>query len=348
MLSPIGWLNSLTGSGVVIFGCMFGLFFIYKSKQSDAKLLFYTGILTILLSLLYLGQFIDFLVILITGENLHPYQLYAILCYMWVAPALILGLYLGAEIIIPEKKKVIVLIYTILGIVFELFLWLDTDNSFIFRLPTHPGEDIIDVNFNRTSPTFILIACFLLSVLIFNGIGFLYKSFQSTGIIRRKFLYLSVGWIMFVIAGALDSLTAPGIGLFLVRIGMISSSWFWYFGLREEKIKAVEISDKEAMPEEFDISLIERLTELSDEQLSEEEVTFYREQKICLVCKGTTLGFTYICPDCKALYCEKCARSLIDLENACWICNSAIDKTKTVKIHKRKEIKDFKTVKEKK
>jgi len=192
MLSPIGWLNSLTGSGVVIFGCMFGLFFIYKSKQYNAKLLFYTGILTILLSFLYLGQFIDFLVILITGENLHPYQLYAILCYMWVAPALILGLYLGAEIIIPEKKKVITLIYTILGIVFELFLWLDTDNSFIFRLPTHPGEDIIDVNFNRTSPTFILIACFLLSVLIFNGIGFLYKSFQSTGIIRRKFLYLSI------------------------------------------------------------------------------------------------------------------------------------------------------------
>ncbi len=347
MLSPIGWLNSLTGSGVVISGCIFGLYFIYKSKQSNAKLLLYTGILTIFVSLLYLGQFIDFIAIIITGENLKPYQLYAILCYMWVAPAVIFGFYLGAEILLPEKKKLIVLIYTIIGIVFELFLFLDINNSFIFRLPTNPGEDIIDVNFNRSSPTFILIAFFLLSALIFNGFGFLYKSFQSTGIIKRKFIYLSLGWIMFASAGALDSLTSPGIGLFLVRIGMLSSSWFWYFGLREEKIKTVEISDKQAIGEDADITLIERLTELTDEHLSDEEVTFYREQTICLVCKGKALGFTYICPDCKALYCEKCARSLINLENACWICNNAIDKNKPIKTPKRKEIEDFKSAKKK-
>ena len=347
MLSPIGWLNSLTGSGVMIFGFIFGLFFIYKSKQSNAKLLLYTGFLTIFVSFLYLGQFIDFLAILITGKNLYPHQLYAILCYMWVAPALTLGLYLGAEIMIPEKKKIIVLIYTILGIIFELFLWLDTDNSFIFRLPTRPGEDIIDVNFNRTSPTFIFIAFFLLSVLIFNGVGFLFKSIQSTGIIRKKFLYLSVGWIIFVAAGALDSLTAPGIGLFLVRIGMVCTSWFWYFGLRKEKIKAIEISDKEAISQESDITLIERLSVLHDEQLSEEDFNLYREKTICLVCKADALGFTYICPDCKALYCEKCARSLIDLENAFWMCNSAIDKSKPVKLYKRKEIEDLKKRKKK-
>ncbi|MFX1443417.1 MAG: hypothetical protein ACFFHV_08390 [Promethearchaeota archaeon] len=341
-LSPIGWLNSLTGSCVVIFGCMFGLYFMYKSKQSNAKLLFFTGILTIFVSLLYLGQFIDFLAILITGENLHPYQLYAILCYIWVAPAVIFGFYLGAEIIIPERKKVIVIIYTFIGIIFEVFLFLDTNNSFIFRLPAHPGEDIIDVNFNRTSPTFILIVFFLLSALIFNGVGFIYKSFQSTGIIRKRFLFLSIGWIMFVLAGALDSLTSPGIGLFLVRIGMLSSSWFWYFGLREEKVKAIEISNKKSMSEESDITLIERLSLLHDEQLSEKDVNLYREQIICLVCKGDALGFVYICPDCKALYCEKCARSLIDLENACWICNCAIDKSKPVKIYKKKEIEDFK------
>jgi hypothetical protein len=343
VLSPIGWLNSLTGSGVVIFGCIFGLFFIYKSKQSNAKLLFYTGFLTIFVSLLYLGQFIDFIVILITGKNLNPYQLYAILCYMWVAPAVIFGFYLGAEILIPDKKKIIIVIYSIIGVIFELFLWLDINNSFIFRLPSHPGEDIIDVSFNRSSPTFILIAFFLLSALIFNGFGFLYRSFQSTGVIRRKFLYLSIGWILFALAGALDSLTAPGVGLFLVRVTMMSSSWFWYFGLKEEKLRPSKIIFEESdISEESKIIFVDRLSELREEKFSEEDVSLFREQMICLVCKGKALGFTFICPECKALYCDKCARSLIEMENACWICESPIDKSKPVKIHKKKEIDDFK------
>ena len=64
---------------------------------------------------------------------------------------------------------------------------------------------------------------------------------------------------------------------------------------------------------------------------SQKEITYYRERKICLVCKGKVTGFnTFICPTCEALYCENCARALTLLENACWVCKGPIDSTKQV------------------
>ena len=338
MLSLIGWLNSLTGSAVVIFGCLFGLLVIYQAKKKSVKFLFYTGLLIIFVSLLYLGQFVDFLTILFTGSNLNPPQIYAILCYMWIAPAVIVGFYIGAELIIPERKKIIVIIFSILGIIFELFLWLDTANSFTFNLPDPPGENIIDVNFNLIHPTFILILVFLAAVVVFLFSGFLYKGLKSTGIIRKKFLYLSFGFIIFTLTGALDSLSSPGNMLFVVRLGMISCSWFWYYGLKEEHIKPEKtyLKEKESI-DESKLSLIEILAVPQPTKISEKEVTFYREQIVCLVCKGKVEGFNFICFNCKAMYCEKCARTLIDSENACWVCNSPMDKSRLSTPFKKEE-----------
>ena len=64
-------------------------------------------------------------------------------------------------------------------------------------------------------------------------------------------------------------------------------------------------------------------------QITSEEVTFYKEQKVCLVCKGKALGFNiFVCSHCDALYCKNCASQLTDLENVCWACNRPIDKSK--------------------
>ena len=74
------------------------------------------------------------------------------------------------------------------------------------------------------------------------------------------------------------------------------------------------------------------------QKITEEEITHYKEKKICLVCKGNIEGFNnYICPKCEVLYCEHCARTLIDLENLCWVCNTPMDESKPSKPFKRKE-----------
>lgn len=66
--------------------------------------------------------------------------------------------------------------------------------------------------------------------------------------------------------------------------------------------------------------------------IDDDDLTLYKERKICLVCKGNATGFeVYVCTDCGVLYCLKCAQALSNLENMCWACNTSIDKSKPTK-----------------
>ena len=47
--------------------------------------------------------------------------------------------------------------------------------------------------------------------------------------------------------------------------------------------------------------------------------------------------FTYVCPDCKSFYCEKCYNALVGLENACWACDNTLDESKPVKLVKKED-----------
>lgn len=78
-----------------------------------------------------------------------------------------------------------------------------------------------------------------------------------------------------------------------------------------------------------DINVLEMFTK--PKRLTEQEVTLHKEKKICLVCKGKVLRFNSFICECDALYCEKCARTLSDMENFCWVCGVALDESKPVK-----------------
>jgi len=68
-------------------------------------------------------------------------------------------------------------------------------------------------------------------------------------------------------------------------------------------------------------------------QITEEKITIHKEKKSCLVCKGEVERFNvYICPKCDTIYCENCARTLTNLENACWVCNTPFDTLKPIMI----------------
>ncbi len=227
------WLEGLTASSVISVGIILGLISIIKGRKLKAKLLTVLGLAIFFIGFLYLGPTTDFLTVIITGSNITSefwgLGIYGILSYLWIAPALIMAMYIGGELIIPKRKWILVIIYMVLGIIFEYFLWFQTDNTFVIDLI--PGE-IIDSSFVTLYPTFLLMALFILSILIFHGIGFLIKAIKSTGVLRKKFLLLGIGFIIFSIAGAGDSLVNPGIGLVIVRLAMISSIVLMYLGLK--------------------------------------------------------------------------------------------------------------------
>ncbi len=234
MLTGFGLIDGITATGVVVFGFIFGGFFLYKARKSSAKVLTILGIINILAGLMYLGVFTDFLVVLATGTNLdNTYGLVGILSYIWFAPVMILALYIGAELLIPKKKWYLIAITIVICLVFEILFLLDPMGTFNFILPPVAGELLIDYNVNMFTPAGIIMAVLLLLVLIILGFGFLIKSFQSTGVLRKKFMFLSLGAICFCVFGLLEGLTEPGVTVIFVRMGYLISFWLMYYGLKD-------------------------------------------------------------------------------------------------------------------
>ncbi|MBA7505509.1 hypothetical protein ES706_04177 [subsurface metagenome] len=232
-LSNIGWLNGITASGVFLFSCLFGLFFIYKSRRLKLKLLLSLGFVYFFAGLVYSGDVLDFITILITGNNVdNTHGIIGLINWIWFPGAVVFAMYIGAELITPKKKWLIFSIYLALGIIFEVFFLLNPSGTVTYDNPTSPGEDLINDNLVFESIPSIIALIFLLSIILFLGVGFLHKSFQSTGIIRRKFLYLSLGSFVYAIGAVLDGLFSPGIILIFIRSAMIGSSWLFYYGLK--------------------------------------------------------------------------------------------------------------------
>jgi len=119
-----GWIDGITATGVVVFGIIFGLFFIYRAKKTNAKLLGYLGLANMLAGLMFLGVFLDFLFVLTIRENMANNGTVAVLSYIWFAPVIISSMYIGAELLAPKIKRHIVIIILIVSIVFEIIIFI--------------------------------------------------------------------------------------------------------------------------------------------------------------------------------------------------------------------------------
>jgi hypothetical protein len=229
-----GWIDGITASGVVIFGIIFGSFFMYRARKTNAKLLIYLGLANMLAGLMFLGVFIDFLSVLILQQNMPNNGIVAILSYIWFAPVIITAMFIGAELLTPKLKLYIIILFLAVSVLFEIIIFLFPLESFNFNPPalTPVTENLIDYNVKLNTVAGYLMGGLLISVIIFLGLGFIYKAFQSTGTIRKNFLYLSAGSLCFCIFGLLEGLTVPGFTVIIVRIGYLISFWLMYLGLK--------------------------------------------------------------------------------------------------------------------
>lgn len=241
--NPTGLLDGITAAIIVITAVIFGALSFYNAKKLGARLLYFAGILVIVVGLLWLGPFTEFLTYLFIGEHL-PGEVYGWLSYIWVVPGITLAMYIGGELLVPDKKKIIVSVYIVLGIVFLLWMFIFPNGNVgkdigLFE-PTALGTfewvepetgELVNTDF-PTSPAYILIIIFLLSVLVFDSIGFAIKAKQSTGALRTKFLYLSIGFGIFFVCGALDSVFPVAFYTGIVRGVMATFAIWTYLGLK--------------------------------------------------------------------------------------------------------------------
>jgi len=232
MLSFFGWLNGLIATGVLAFGIIIDILFIYKSRETKVILLTYSGFLIIFAGLMFLGPIIDFFSILITGYNLdNSFGLYGIVSYIWTAPLVITAIYIGAELVLSDHQKLLLIVFLVLSFIFELFICFEPLTQFEFTNPI--GDEIIDSNFKFGSIAFIIILIFLISILIINGIGILVKGLKTKGLIRKKFIILSISFDSYITYAVFDTIFPHGPIVFIARVLMISSPLLLYFGLKE-------------------------------------------------------------------------------------------------------------------
>jgi len=238
-LELIGFLDGLTALIIIAFGFIAASIMYYKAYKMNAKFLQLGAIMSVFAVLLWLGPTIDFLTILLTQNNLdNSAGLYGILSYMWVPPALITALYLGSVMLAPKSKTIILIIYSIIGVIFELLLFLDTANAFIFTDPFPPtidfvsGTQLIDSRFNSSHPIFYLIAIFLVSLVALNGVGSLRQAAKSPGVIRKKSMGMATVFFLFPIVAIIDAYLPAGPILFVSRSGMIVIAVFMYLALK--------------------------------------------------------------------------------------------------------------------
>ena len=229
-LSLLGFVDGITALGIIISSVSFGLFSFYKARKLEAKLLMVAGMLMIFIGLFWLGPAVEFWLVMLIGNNLNPVHLYVWLSYVWIAPTLVIAMYLGAELMMPDKKWIIVAIYAVLGVIFEILLFSMPYQSFTFG--DQADGNLTDSGFQRAFPSYWLIVLFLLSLLIFLVFGFAIKAKQATGELRKKFMYLSIAFLIFFICGVADGLFLPGIYLAVWRGAMMTFSLFMYLGLK--------------------------------------------------------------------------------------------------------------------
>ena len=236
VFSILGLIDGITGSLVVLLGIIFGVFFFYQSRKKNIKLLIKLGFVTMFAGLLYLGVLIDFIWVIFNRANFpNEYRQVALLSYIWFAPVMIAAISMTTEVLEFKRKKFLIGIYVILGIIFNILIFIDPINSFYSGFYETQSERLIDYNINITSLAGIFLALMLIPLILLLGVRILRDAFKTTGALRKKFLLISFGAFCYGIFGLLEGFTQPGITVIIVRIGYLCSFWFLYFGLKPIK-----------------------------------------------------------------------------------------------------------------
>ncbi|MFX0043938.1 MAG: hypothetical protein ACFE8L_13580 [Candidatus Hodarchaeota archaeon] len=332
MPSPIGVISALTVLIWFTLGLIWGTFSLIKARKTKSNVLFSMGLAILFISLLYSGLVLDSLLVLLTESNLDT-NIHGILTFFWFGPLIVIGTYIFNELIAINFKlwlKHLILIYfTIISIIYEILLFLYHSSSIIYKSPSEPGQDLIDNILVFWTPPFYMLGISLFPGLIVFSLSFLYGGIKSSGVLRKKLLLLLVTFIIFFGSGSLDLAIFPSKNLIiLIRIIMIIGGFLFFFSLKEESIKASIKKDKPEEP-----SLIDILSETKSKEISQEQISSFREQTICLICEREIKGFNkiFLCPQCEALYCKKCTQKMIEMSNRCWSCNNPIDESKPIK-----------------
>ncbi|MFW9828657.1 MAG: hypothetical protein ACFFEY_13780 [Candidatus Thorarchaeota archaeon] len=224
-LNPLDVLNGIFSIIFVVISLFVGFIILTRYFRYKERVYFYVGATWVFISEPWWPSSISFLVALTNGVGIPPWA-YFLIGNIFIPLAIVLWLFAFTEFLYSDKRKLFLLIFAILGAIFEIMFFF-----FLFSNPGLIGElnGPVDVNYRSFIMIFLII--FLLIVVI-TGFLFANLSLKSKDKeVKLKGIFLIVAYVTFAIGALLDAtipFSEPTI--IIVRLILILSAFCWYGG----------------------------------------------------------------------------------------------------------------------
>ncbi len=211
---------------IVIIFILVGVLTALKYLKVKDKNFIWWGIGLLGQGLVWIGSGVSFLMIVTTGQGLSI-AVYIFLSFSWAAITLMFWMWTITELLFKEKQKIIMAIYAVIGILFEIYyfyiLFTNPDRHGVLSTPP------IDGRFIGILQLYLIFVLASISISLFWFIGISWKSEKPEVKLKAKFLLIAM--ISFVFGAFLDGFisltTAP---IFIVRIILVASAILFYLG----------------------------------------------------------------------------------------------------------------------
>ena len=209
----------------VIFATIIGLRIIWKAISLKRNELISVGLSWILVASAWWGVALQFITYGFFNYRLTPFQ-YLFVANVFIPIAICCWIYAFCQIMNPDLKKSLFLVYVAICIIWEIYLivGLSINTEIVATI-----EGIFDSKHATITLIFVIFA--ILSFLI-TGVIFSLKSMKvDDPEIRWKGKFLLLAWILFTVGALLDAALSPTpLTLIIVRLILITSSLFFYLG----------------------------------------------------------------------------------------------------------------------
>jgi len=224
-LETIEFISGLFSLIIVVISVIVGLKIASKYFEHKQKTFILVGITWIGVVTPWYPSSVSFLLVLITGEALNT-LIYFILGISFTPLFMFVWLTAFTEFLYKDKQKIILLLYSITCVIFEIFFFY-----FLFVDPSQIGELTGPVNVEYK--TFVLFyVLFLVIILEITGILFARESLKSDKPeIRLKGKLLILAFLTYAVAGLVDAILPINITtVVIMRLVAISSAILFYGG----------------------------------------------------------------------------------------------------------------------
>lgn len=224
-LSPKDYFHGISAIIIIIISVIIGIRILYTYHKYRDKTHITVGLTYFFLLSPYWGGAISFIGVLVANYALNI-EVYLFLTGAFLPIALVSWIYSVATLIYKNYKKILVLTYIIISIIFEILLiyFLITDYTIV-------GESTTKIN--QIGNEFLLIFQVLTIISMeATGIHFSILSIKSPDPkVKLKGKILLTAWLLILVSSALDAiLITDALLMLIIRVILVTGVIFYYLG----------------------------------------------------------------------------------------------------------------------